>query len=48
MTSLYEAKIVDSEATDPDNETVCKIKFEKEPAGLKMNEFYLVAVFNTE
>jgi len=29
MTSLYEAKIVDSEATDPDVETVCKIKFEK-------------------
>lgn len=48
MTSLYEAKIVDSEATDPDVETVCKIKFEKEPAALKMNAYYLIAVFNTE
>lgn len=37
MTSLYEAKIVDAEATDPDNELVCKLKFEKEPSVLKMN-----------
>jgi len=48
MTSLYEAKIVDSLATDPDLETVCKLKFDREPSVLKMNSHYVVAVFNTE
>jgi len=39
MTSLYEAKIDDSEATDPDLETVSKLKFEREPSVLKMNSY---------
>jgi len=37
MITLYEAKIINIECNDPNDEEICKIKFEKEPTNIRIN-----------
>jgi len=48
MITLYEARIINIEANDPNEEEICKIKFEKEPSNIKINYNYIIGIFNTE